>query len=60
MIYCDKCDEHGACCDFCRHYDFNENSDGAYTGEGFCNKYTEHKDPEEVCSSFHCELDVWT
>ncbi len=56
MIYCDKCvGEHGACCDFCKFYDFNGNSDGAYTGEGYCNKCIEPKDPENVCSKFHCK-----
>lgn len=56
MIYCGNCvGEFGACCDFCKFYDFNGNEDGAYTGEGYCNKYAERKDPEDVCSEFHCE-----
>lgn len=54
MIYCNECvGEHGACCEFCKFYDFNGDGD-VYVGDGYCNLCQEHKDPENVCGSFHC------
>lgn len=41
-------------CDFCIHYDFNGNEDGAYTGDGYCNLHKEQCEPYEDCDEFHC------
>ena len=42
-------------CDFCKHYDFNGNENGAYTGDGYCNLLKEPKEPHDDCDQFHCE-----
>lgn len=41
-------------CDFCIHYDFNGNEQGAYTGEGFCRLHKTQADPHDTCEDFHC------
>ena len=43
-------------CDFCKFYDFNGNKDGAYTGNGYCNKHDKKRDPEDECDEFECDL----
>ena len=52
----EDCERQGAICDFCKFYDFNGDEDGAYTGEGWCNKFGKQKDPEEGwnCDKFIC------
>lgn len=56
MVFCDDCvGEGGACCDFCAHYNFNADSQGRYTGDGYCRLLGEPSDPGEVCDNFHCE-----
>ena len=54
MILCDNCEEDLACCDFCKYYNFNGDSRGAYTGDGYCDKKKQGKDPGDVCDDFHC------
>ena len=55
MKFCDKCvGEEGACCDFCRYYDFNGKG-RVYTGNGFCRKHDRKQDPEDVCDDFYCK-----
>lgn len=41
-------------CDFCMHYNFNGDEDGAYTGDGECNLHKEQADPGDTCEDFHC------
>lgn len=55
MILCKDCDPIAVCCDFCKHYDFNANAKGQYTGDGHCRLHNEPADPGEVCDDFHCE-----
>jgi len=55
MKFCNECvGEVGACCDFCKHYDFN-GEDGIYTGNGHCRKHNRREDPGGACDDFHCE-----
>ncbi len=41
-------------CDFCRHYDFNGDEHGAYTGDGWCRLWEEQREPFEDCDEFYC------
>ena len=52
----EHCEETGAICDFCKFYDFNGDEEGAYTGDGHCNKFDVQKDPEDGlgCEEFIC------
>lgn len=53
MIFCNECvNKYGACCDFCKSYDFN--------GNGYCNIHSKQKDPEESCNDFHCNREETT
>ena len=53
--YCsDECKDIGPVCDFCRHYDFNGDGNGAYTGDGRCNLHGEYHDPWFGCEDFIC------
>ena len=52
--YCIECSINGAICDFCKHYDFRANAQGAYTGDGYCNKHERHEDPDSGCDDFEC------
>jgi hypothetical protein len=54
MIKCDKCVDDPVCCDFCVFFDFNEDNQGAYTGNGWCWKHKTHEDPENLCDDFYC------
>ncbi|MGB8717594.1 MAG: hypothetical protein WCD66_14745 [Rhodanobacteraceae bacterium] len=51
-IYCGSC--LGAICDFCRWYDFNGDTEGCYTGDGFCRLHRGQRDPGDACEHFHC------
>lgn len=45
-------------CDTCRHYNFNGDKAGAYTGKGRC-EHPDHpgpKEPEAACPDFDCEV----
>jgi hypothetical protein len=55
-VYCSfECSYIGAVCDFCKHYDFNGDKNGAYTGDGWCKLHQIQKDPENGCDNdFHC------
>lgn len=55
MITCDSgsC-ELSACCDCCRHYDFNGAEEGAYIGKGWCRLREVQMDPGDECEQFHC------
>ncbi len=52
--FCVECEYGGDICDFCRHYAFNGDALGAYTGDGHCNKHNRHEDPEGGCEDFEC------
>ena len=53
--YCGpNCEETGPICDFCKHYDFNGDATGAYTGDGFCNLHKRESDPIDACDDFFC------
>lgn len=53
--YCDGCIKDKIyCCDFCKHYDFRGDENGAYTGDGWCNLHTKQIDPEDECDDFYC------
>ena len=55
MILCPKCDGPDfVCCDFCRHYDFNADEQGRYTGNGWCRLHQQQKDPGSMCDDYHC------
>jgi heat shock protein HslJ len=41
-------------CDSCKHYEFNGDEKGRYTGNGYCNKHQEQMSPERYCDDFHC------
>jgi hypothetical protein len=43
-------------CDFCKHYHYNGDDKGVYTGDGFCSILNEPKDPEDSCDDFYCHL----
>lgn len=52
-----KCDNNcPAVCDYCVHYDFNGDENGAYTRDGWCRLREEQRDPEEDCDGFCCKL----
>lgn len=55
MILCKDCDPRACCCDFCKHYDFNADDKGRYTGDGFCKLHQINSDPANECDDFHCE-----
>ena len=55
MILCNTCEEELACCDFCKYYDFNGDDEGRYTGDGYCNKKKQGREPGEECDEFHCK-----
>lgn len=58
MIFCKNCvGEDGACCDFCRYYDFNGNEKGYYMGNGHCQKHDKRSDPGDVCDDFYCKAE---
>jgi hypothetical protein len=45
-------------CDFCKHYEFNGDKDGAYTGDGQC-VHVAHphaSQPDEGCEDFECSV----
>lgn len=53
-VYCsEECRMHPIC-DFCKHYGFNANEAGAYTGDGWCRLHQEARDPLDECEDFHC------
>lgn len=55
MKLCPKCEpEVGPVCDFCKHFDFNGDATGAYTGDGWCRLHKEPRDPASGCDDFHC------
>lgn len=55
MKLCKDCYEPSpAVCDFCKHYAFNGNELGEYTGDGFCNLHRQQRDPADGCREFHC------
>lgn len=45
-------------CDFCVHYDFNGDEQGAYTDEGRCvhPAHPHPAEPDETCADFKCQL----
>jgi hypothetical protein len=55
MKLCKDCDPRATCCDFCKFFDFNADSQGFYTGDGWCNFHKTAADPAEVCDDFYCE-----
>ncbi len=55
-IYCTfDCAAVGPVCDFCKHYHFNGDEKGRYTGEGWCNFHQHQIDPEGGCEDFYCQ-----
>ena len=55
MILCKDCDPMATCCDFCKHFDFNADAKGHYTGDGYCRKHHIPTEPDSECDDFHCE-----
>lgn len=53
------------CCDSCRFYDFNgkryklltpdDRWVAVYTGDGWCHKHREERDPGSTCQNFWCQ-----
>jgi hypothetical protein len=55
MKLCPECEPEANCCDFCKHYKFNANERGAYTGNGMCSYHNRPQDPSDfVCDDFEC------
>jgi hypothetical protein len=54
-VLCPQCDPVSfAVCDFCKHYAFNGDEDGHYTGDGWCCLHRRDQDPGGGCELFHC------
>lgn len=55
MIKCEKCVD-DSICDFCGWYSFNGDKNGVYLGNGYCNKFEKHSEPEwgSKCDKFVC------
>lgn len=51
-ICCPNCI--GALCDFCIWYDFNADTEGCYTGDGYCRLHNRPSDPDDACPDFYC------
>lgn len=49
---CNEC--YDFICDFCKHYNFNGDEDGAYQGNGICTLDNSRKEPLETCDNFYC------
>lgn len=43
-------------CDFCKHYNFNGDELGCYTGNGQCILHNEPAEPCYYCDDFYCFL----
>ena len=41
-------------CDFCKYYEFNADSRGRYTGDGYCTYHNRNQDPGDECDDFIC------
>ena len=54
--HCKNCDPLIDCCDHCKHYLFNGDKNGSYTGDGWCKLHKMQIDPEGECNDFHCKL----
>jgi hypothetical protein len=54
--YCPTCDPGYMCCDFCKHYSFNGNEQGAYTGNGHCDLHKRPEDPGSFCDDYYCSF----
>jgi len=54
MITCSNCHPNCNCCDFCKHFDFNADDLGQYTGNGWCNLNERRTEPWDDCGDFHC------
>lgn len=52
--YCSTCSPELTCCDFCKHYDFNADDQGSYTGNGWCKLHLKNQDPGDVCDDYYC------
>jgi hypothetical protein len=44
------------CCDFCKHYAFNADESGAYTGNGYCLFHKRPEDPGSFCDDYYCSF----
>lgn len=49
------CEECPVACDFCKHYNFNGDKNGCYTGDGYCNLHSEQIDPGGYCDDYYCK-----
>jgi len=57
MKFCKLCNPDASCCDFCKYFHFNGDSEGAYTGKGFCSFHNKPADPGDfICDDFYCCL----
>lgn len=54
MKLCPECDPPAICCDHCMNYDFNADSEGRYTGAGWCRLHQRSEDPGSECDDFEC------
>ena len=43
-------------CDFCKHYNFNADEEGRYTGDGWCTLHDKPSEPYYNCEDFYCFL----
>lgn len=55
MKLCPQCDlRYPDVCDFCKHYEFNGDEEGKYTGNGYCKFHMKLMDPGDGCEDFYC------
>ncbi len=55
MERCEDCKDVPVCCDHCKHYEFNGNEKGHYTGDGMCTLHDTNKNPGQVCDDYYCK-----
>jgi len=54
MKLCPDCDPRAICCDHCAYFEFNGDSEGRYTGNGYCRLHKRAEDPGSECEDYHC------
>lgn len=54
MKLCPDCAPGYTCCDHCAYYNFNGDTEGRYTGEGWCRFHKEKRDPGSDCEEYVC------
>jgi len=51
---CPDCDPRATCCDHCAFYEFRGDTQGCYTGDGWCRLHKEKRDPGSDCEEYVC------